>query len=65
MYYYSPFEAHAAIDEYERTVAHHRLVSEAMGNTADTTPTTKTRTTGRNWFSRRAPLAVFSFGRHA
>ena len=65
MYYYSPFEAYAAIDEYERTVAAHRIAREAMSNTADAATATKERTTGRDWFSRRTPLAVFSFGRHA
>jgi len=66
MYYFNPFEAHAAVEQYERTVAENLVACEAMRETNGQSAITQTPRTWRtNWLARRMPLGHFSFHRHA
>lgn len=62
MYYCSPFEAHAAIDQYERDVKALQVVREALDEARTPMPVTAADRKRLAW---RSPFAALSFARHA
>ncbi len=67
MYYFNPFEANAAVDQYERTVAENLAACEAIRETSSSKAgALLARARRPSWFGAlRAPMAVFHFHRHA